>query len=68
MIEERLENVLQSKLNQSRVHRRAGNLPEGCLGDVNARWIVELRMVEHVKELGAKHQIRILVNHEKPTR
>src|ERR1700690_1823067 len=57
---ELLKHVLQGKLNQPRVHRLAGDLPKGCVGDVQlgAGRSVELWMVEHVEELRAEHQAR----------
>ena len=56
-----LEYIFQSKLNQPWVHRCADDLPEGGFGYVDGCRGVELRVVEHVEELRAKHQSRILM-------
>ncbi len=59
-LEINLEHVLERKLNQARVDRRAVDHAEGRRGNIYRVWSVELGMVEGVEELGAKHQSRIL--------
>ena len=61
-----LERVPQGELNQARIHRCAGDLPESPAVNVRGpgdtagrRWVVKLWMVERVEEFRSEGQRRV---------
>ena len=49
------KRILQGKLNEPRIYRRAGNLAKGRIGHAGVR-IRELRMIEDIVEFRAESQ------------